>query len=208
MSVQSIGEDMSQPTKREQQAEQRRVQLLDITLDLFAQKGVENTTIKDIASKAGVAQGLVYHYFESKDALLIAVIERYGPVSPIREFIAGAYGRPASEVLPQLAYALYALGREREKLLRIVLREALTRPEMRAIMLMVRGQGLAIVGGYVRSRIEAGELRPHNTDVTVQTIAISVFSLILLGLEPEPYLNELLRTVLCGISADADTASE
>jgi len=189
------------PTRREQQAEQRRAQLIETALDLFAEKGVENTTIKDIATRIGVAQGLVYHYFASKDDLLLAVIERYGPISPARELIGRMYGRTAREALPEIAHTIYALAREREKLLRIVAREALTHPETRQILLLVRGQMLALVGGYLRSRIVAGELRPHDTEVTLQTMASSILSLIALGLPPDPYIDELVELVLRGISA-------
>ncbi|MEO7075761.1 MAG: TetR/AcrR family transcriptional regulator [Ktedonobacterales bacterium] len=195
-------EQPERPTRREQQAEQRRAQLIDTALDLFAEKGVESTTIKDIATHADVAQGLVYHYFDSKDALFMAVIERHGPIKPARELMTQVYGHPASEKLPEIAHAMYRLASEREKLLRIVLREALTRPEMRQVLLLVRGQMLAIVGGYLQSRIAAGELRPHATDVTLQTMALSILSLVLLGLPPDPYIDDLVETVLHGISAE------
>lgn len=189
------------PTRREQQAEQRRAQLLETALDLFAEKGVENTTIKDIANSIGVAQGLVYHYFDSKNELLMAVIERYGPFTPVRELIERMSGRPANEALPEMAHTMYGLAREREKLLRILVREALTHPETRQILLFVRGQMLALVGGYLRSRIAVGELRPHDTDVTLQTMAISILSLIALDLPPDPYIDDLVELVLHGISA-------
>ena len=48
---------------RRQQAEQRRAQLIDTALGVFAEKGVEGTTVKDLSEAAGVAQGLLYHYF-------------------------------------------------------------------------------------------------------------------------------------------------
>ena len=201
-------EQMAQPersTRREQRAEQRRAQLLETALDLFSEKGVENTTIKDIANTIGVAQGLVYHYFASKDDLLLAVIERYGPFTPVRELIGRMYGRPASEALPEMAHTMYGLAREREKLLRILVREALTHPETRQMLLFVRGQMLAIVGGYLRSRIAAGELRPHDPDVTLQTMAISILSLIALDLPPDPYIDDLVALVLHGVSAEPNT---
>ena len=193
------------PTRREQQAEQRRAQLLETALDLFAEKGVENTTIKEIANSIGVAQGLVYHYFDSKDDLLMAVIERYGPFTQARELVARMDRRPASEALPEIAHTMYGLAREREKLLRIIVREALTHPDTRQILLFVRGQMLALVGGYLRSRIAVGELRPHDTDVTLQTMAISILSLIALGLPPDPYIDDLVALVLHGVSAEPNS---
>src|SRR6266508_199415 len=72
--------EMKQPTRRDQQAENRRNQLLDIALALFDERGVENISIKDLAAEGQVAQGLIYYYFESKDALLEAVFQRHNPL--------------------------------------------------------------------------------------------------------------------------------
>ena len=47
----------------------RRQELLDTAMELFAQKGYEETSMGDIARAAGVAQGLCYRYFDSKQKL-------------------------------------------------------------------------------------------------------------------------------------------
>lgn len=52
-----------------------RDRLLHSAIDLFAANGFGNTSVKAIAAHAGVSQGLMYRYFESKDALLRAVLE-------------------------------------------------------------------------------------------------------------------------------------
>ena len=83
MSVQlAKNEIMKQPTQRDLQAENRRNQLLDLALALYADRGVENVSIKDLATEAQVAQGLIYYYFQSKDALLEAVFQRHNSFPP------------------------------------------------------------------------------------------------------------------------------
>ena len=54
--------------------EERKEQILSGALDLFANKGLFATKIKDIAEKVGIAQGLVYHYFKSKDDIYVELI--------------------------------------------------------------------------------------------------------------------------------------
>ena len=61
-------------SKRQQQADARREQLLDVALDLFAKQGFDATSTQQIANAAGVTQGLVFHYFGSKEGLLSAVL--------------------------------------------------------------------------------------------------------------------------------------
>ena len=56
-------------TKR---AEDTRRKIYDAALELFREKGFDETTMRDIAAKAGVALGGAYYYFSSKEAIVLA----------------------------------------------------------------------------------------------------------------------------------------
>ena len=45
-------------------------------LAVFARLGFQRATVRDVAREAGVSQGLLYHYFRTKDELLVAVFRR------------------------------------------------------------------------------------------------------------------------------------
>jgi TetR/AcrR family transcriptional regulator, fatty acid metabolism regulator protein len=51
------------------QADKRRA-ILDAAIRVFARQGFHRSRVSDVASEAGVAYGLVYHYFDSKDQML------------------------------------------------------------------------------------------------------------------------------------------
>jgi AcrR family transcriptional regulator len=51
-------------------------QILDTAIGLFRKDGFDETTMREVASEAGVALGLAYHYFPSKEALVMAYYER------------------------------------------------------------------------------------------------------------------------------------
>jgi TetR/AcrR family transcriptional regulator, fatty acid metabolism regulator protein len=51
-------------------ATDKRRQILDAAVRVFARQGFHSTRVSDIADEAGVAYGLVYHYFSSKDEVL------------------------------------------------------------------------------------------------------------------------------------------
>ncbi|HEV2991266.1 MAG TPA: TetR family transcriptional regulator [Candidatus Angelobacter sp.] len=53
-------------------AEDTRRKIYDSALQLFREKGFEQTTMRDIAQKAGVALGAAYYYFSSKEAIVLA----------------------------------------------------------------------------------------------------------------------------------------
>jgi TetR/AcrR family fatty acid metabolism transcriptional regulator len=69
----------------------RRRTILRAAIDVFARKGYHGTRMSDVSREAGVAYGLVYHYFQSKDALLTSVFELAwsGFVTRVREAAEG-----------------------------------------------------------------------------------------------------------------------
>ncbi len=68
------------PRTRQQYEELRREKMqhiMDAALEIFSTKGFHASTIADIAQKAGVAKGLIYNYFKSKEDLLYQIISRF-----------------------------------------------------------------------------------------------------------------------------------
>lgn len=62
------------PSKRDQQREERRRQILRAALEVFGQKGFYASNVSDVAAVAGVSQGTIYWYFESKEELIEAAL--------------------------------------------------------------------------------------------------------------------------------------
>jgi TetR/AcrR family fatty acid metabolism transcriptional regulator len=60
---------------RTEKLEDRRRQIRKAATKVFARKGFHATRIADIASEAGVAYGLVYHYFKNKEQILASIFE-------------------------------------------------------------------------------------------------------------------------------------
>ena len=61
--------------KRKEDAQRTRTRILASALSLFAKKGYEHTTFTDIADRLKMTKGAVYWHFESKEALLIALVD-------------------------------------------------------------------------------------------------------------------------------------
>ncbi|MGH2514141.1 MAG: TetR/AcrR family transcriptional regulator [Ktedonobacterales bacterium] len=191
------------PNRRELQAQERRNQLIEVALRLFAEKGMENTTIKDMAETAGVAQGLLYHYYRSKDDLLWAIVGKYNPAIEMSQIFSAAADRPARDVLLEAATRAHALLTERAGVARVVLREALVRPDIQQAFRLAQAVALGVLARYLEARIAAGELRPHNPDVSARMLIGSVLALYITGAPAEPFLEELVNNLLQGIEAPA-----
>ena len=69
---------MSMTSPARLSATERREQVLNVALAVFAQRGYHTTSMNDIADAAGVTKPVLYQHFDSKRALYIAVLEAVG----------------------------------------------------------------------------------------------------------------------------------
>jgi len=191
---------MKQLTQRDLQAENRRNQLLDIALALFAERGIENVSIKDLAAEAQVAQGLIYYYFESKEALLEAVFQRYNPFPQVRAIIEQMSGMPIQEGLLLFTHGLAMLMPEKRNIFRILLRELISlRTNLLTQALPSQEETVKQLVQYFQGRITAGELKPHQPVIPIQML-ISSFLISLVAEQSLELLGpQLVEIILDGI---------
>jgi AcrR family transcriptional regulator len=57
-------------------SEERKSQILDAAMETFAEKGFHKTRMSDIAESSGLSKGSLYWYFDSKDAIILKLIDR------------------------------------------------------------------------------------------------------------------------------------
>jgi len=91
-SVQPPPPDMDVP----QDARSKQERILDAALVLFATRGYQATAVPEIAKAANVATGTIYRYFDTKDALLNALYQRWRGEFNARVFERGMFAVPAS----------------------------------------------------------------------------------------------------------------
>src|SRR6266700_701294 len=89
------------PNSRAEQRRRTEARILDAASRVFVTAGYERTTIRAVASAAGVDAGLVMHYFGSKQELFRRVIG----AAPVPE-ISGTPAQAAEQILATLASRL------------------------------------------------------------------------------------------------------
>jgi AcrR family transcriptional regulator len=97
-------------------AEQRRQQLVDVALELFARRGYRATTMDDIADAAGVTKPLVYQHFSSKRALYLELVNSIAQelLIAIRGAVMQAQGPRQQVEMGFAAYFRLVISREAE----------------------------------------------------------------------------------------------
>lgn len=138
----------------------KRQQILDAATRVFASRGYHGARVSDIAREAGIAYGLVYHYFRNKDEILDTIFaERWGAFVGVVDGIA-AGEQPAAEKLRQLAALVLFAYRRRPDWVKVLVFEIqrtsrFSEPEQ----IEAVGRLFRSVARIVRVGQESGELR-------------------------------------------------
>jgi TetR/AcrR family transcriptional regulator, fatty acid metabolism regulator protein len=145
-------------TDRSIASEDKRTRILDAAIRVFAQHGYHEARVGDIAEDAGVAHGLLYHYFASKDDVLRTIfVENWGQL--IARFRAvEVANEPAGEKLEGIAKILLRTWRNDPALVTVMVREVARSHQLQDRVDEVR-EAFAIVQRIVEEGQAAGAFR-------------------------------------------------
>jgi AcrR family transcriptional regulator len=146
-------------TDRSIAQEERRKQILDAAVRVFARSGYHGSRVGDIAQEAGVAHGLLYHYFASKEEVLQTVFrENWGEL--IERFRAvEAADEPAHEKLEGIAKILLRTWRNDPDLVTVMVREVARSQQLQGQVEEIR-EAFAIVQRVIEDGQATGAFRP------------------------------------------------
>jgi AcrR family transcriptional regulator len=146
-------------TDRSIAQEERRRQILAAAVRVFARSGYHGSRVGDIAEEAGVAHGLLYHYFPSKEAVLQTIFrENWGAL--IERFRAvEAADEPAPEKLEGIAKILLRTWRNDPDLVTVMVREVARSQQLQGQVEEVR-EAFVIVQRVIEEGQATGVFRP------------------------------------------------
>jgi TetR/AcrR family transcriptional regulator, fatty acid metabolism regulator protein len=168
----------------------RRQLILDAAVRVFARSGYHTSRVGDIAEEAGVAHGLLYHYFSSKEEVLATIfrenwrhlVERFRQVEVSDE--------PADEQLRGIAKILLRSWRADPDLVRVMVREVARSPHLQTQVDEIR-EGFVTIQRIVERGQEEGVFRRELDPLLVTWIFYGA-------------LEELLTGWVLGQLADGD----
>ncbi|MGH8793122.1 MAG: TetR/AcrR family transcriptional regulator [Stackebrandtia sp.] len=191
---------------RREQAQRRREQLLDAALEVFVARGIDRATMKDVAEAAGAAPGLLYHYFDGKDALVATLLKERSFLPKLRSQLSGAVERPAVAVLPELVRNYRRVLTENQGLVSLFFSASSTNRHARTAMGEFVAEGQRLLADYLDSRVAVGELRPHDTRLFAQTLLTTVAANRHMGADTDP--DQLVDLLVNGVAARASCQSD
>lgn len=185
-------------TRSSEQALEKRRQILDAAVQVFAREGFHSCRVSDIADEAGVAYGLVYHYFSSKDEILDTLfLERWNLLLEAISAV-DAGDLPAREKLFEIASFIVESYRHDPELMKVIIVEV-TRAanSFGGRHLEKIREAYDLIAGIVAKAQADGELRD---DITPAFAAMAFYGAI------EQVLTGWIFDVLPGAPQDYDEA--
>ena len=110
--------------------EDKRALIRGAAVRVFARKGYHACRVSDIAEEAGVAYGLVYHYFGSKEAVLETIFRETWSAMLTAIGAVEELGEPAPEQVRKVAAIVLRTWRDDPDLVRVLVREVTRSPQL------------------------------------------------------------------------------
>lgn len=200
-------------SKREQVREERRQQILDAALEVFSRTGYHVTNVSDVAAQAGVSQGTIYWYFDSKDELFqAALLSAFGDIG---EDAIGALSEceTATEKLLMLADSMVGLADVAEGLFMLFLGywASSDRQEASAqIWVDVLKQYRDVVVEVIEEGIRRGEFKPVNAEGLAWALlaaydGLAAYAVIMPDLDLKGISLSFVETLLGGLVVQGET---
>lgn len=200
---------------------ERRQQLMDVAIRLFARKGFSGTTTKEIASAAGVNQAILFRHFPTKDDLYAAILEHKASTSGTDEWLselrALASHRDDEGLFRAVVARTLEHGRRDRKFMRLMLFSALEGHELAQSFRQKRVRPIFdFLRDYVALRQREGAFREGDPAVAVRALfgvptyhaqVQALYNCRLLAMKDEEAATDFARLILDGLRNDAGPGS-
>jgi len=182
----------AKPLRTHLRADDRREQILDCALEVFASKGFHEASIADVCARARIARGTLYQYFGDKRDLLSALIDRI-----VSRVIDAIHQWPPFELPPDAPWTeednVAFIETRCSQIMTVVFADADTAS---VILRMARGTGFvretlakidehvtAVIEADIRAGMERGVLRRFEPHIVAQFIVGGIEKIVVRALD-------------------------
>lgn len=161
---------MNKPRNKKERlsGEERRAQIIDAALDIFAEKGFNGTRTKEIAKRAGISETLIFQHFKNKQELYHAIFIEFASHHPaIPELEQKVKKKDDIGVFRAVALHIVKYSRQDPRVIRLSLFSALEGLRLRDSK-DAHPTLSEFFGKYIQQRIEDGAFKKVNSQITAR----------------------------------------
>lgn len=177
--------------RRNHRIAQRREQILNAASKVFAEKGYQRATTFDIAAEAEISEGLIYSYFESKDHILLAILEKLAN-SGFDEFRYDDYSQTIDQdILGKTLKIRHGFLDEKESMMCATMGEAINNGHFREhyFNILVK-PALATMEAEIENWIHTGKIQRTEVPVASRFLLAETIGLFFLRAINDPYMSQ------------------
>ncbi|MCI2426589.1 TetR/AcrR family transcriptional regulator, partial [Candidatus Acetothermia bacterium] len=148
-----------------------REKIQSVAAEIFSKRGFHNTGLRAIAADARLSIGSIYHYFKSKDDILLAILRR--ELATWKEFVADLERRelPVSKQIEAIVVQqINRIGKERDRSAVFLLGRLEHSATLKTNLVEVYEEMARYLERLLRTGIERKEIRPCNSTVVAYAI--------------------------------------
>jgi AcrR family transcriptional regulator len=177
--------------RKQHRIAQRREQILNAASAVFAEKGYQRATTFDIAAAAGISEGLIYSYFESKDHLLLAILEKLAS-SGFNEFRFDDSSQTIDQdLLGKTLKIRHGFLDEKDSMMCATMGEAINNGHFREhyFNILVK-PALATMEAEIENWIQTGEIQKTEVHMASRFLLAETIGLFFLRAINDPYVSQ------------------
>ena len=155
--------------KSHQSPETRRAELLDAAIVCFGRTGYNTTTIDHIAKEAGLSKGSVYRFFDSKDDILLAILDKFNrEINTLTEEAMASTDQPLEKIRLGLLAAISYLNQQKD--MERVWAEFMYNPLAKQTFAEMLDDYRADIESLIQAGIDSGDLYDQPVRAIADTI--------------------------------------
>jgi len=157
-----------QNKKERLSGEERRAQIINTALDIFAEKGFNGTRTREIAQRAEISETLIFQHFKNKQELYLAIFKEFVSHHPaIPELEQKTKKKDDIGVFKEVALHIVKYSRQDPRIIRLSLFSALEGLHLRDSKEAPPTLS-EFLGKYIQQRIEDGDFKKVNSQITAR----------------------------------------
>ena len=152
---------MKVETVEESEMTKRQEEIIEVALELIAGKGMGSLTIRNIAREIGVTEPAIYRHFDSKYAILDAMLDKFTAMSSGVLDSIGTSGASGMEKIGNFLQDRYRRFAGNPKLAKVMFSEEIFQDDARLAgkVLAIMHSHREVICGYIEESVRAGEIR-------------------------------------------------
>ncbi|MCB9151683.1 MAG: TetR/AcrR family transcriptional regulator [Caldilineaceae bacterium] len=176
---------------QKQLTQARRQQIIDAAVQVIAEQGFQNTTIKQIAARAEVADGTIYNYFKNKDDILLAIIRQVTEVEVRDLHFAEAQQMKLSDFVHEYVAHRMAEVDEGYPIMKVLIGETLANPQLvQQVYDEVYRPAFGAAEHFFQQLMAQGQLRNGDPALFARLFAAPVLGLLTLRMMGDDHVAE------------------